>query len=368
MGFSGLRKSTKALVSYAKRRPLICTWQPTYRCNLRCTFCGYWDFRQDKSRELTTEQFETAGANLAQIGTMIVNIAGGEPFVRPDLPDIVSILARDHFVTLTSNGWFATPEKARAIFGAGAMGISISIDSMKSETHDTLRGMPGTWERAVRALHIFSEERTKKGQFVNLMCVLSRDNLDEMEPLIQLAQEAGASFMVQPYCDIKIGATSEMNHEDLPSARLMELKRRYSNFTSSDAFLRRFDDYALAGGLSGCTAGRSLLNIDESGDVAKCVEAIFEPVGNILSTPPEELLRRLHHAQATNTCDKCWYNCRGEYELIYRREGLGRTLAGWAQQAVTGGRNGRDGPSNGDAPATHPKSEPRPATLLPMSS
>jgi hypothetical protein len=75
---------------------------------------------------------------------------------------------------------------------------------------------------------------------------------------------------VQPYGYLKTG-----NRDPLPavspSAHLLALSRRYPNFNSNPEFLRRFDHH-ITEGVSGCRAGRSFFNIDQWGNISKCVE------------------------------------------------------------------------------------------------
>ena len=60
-----------------------------------------------------------APKKLASYGTLLISLAGGEPFLRLDLPQIVHEIGRYHFPFVTTNGWFVTPQTARNIMAAG---------------------------------------------------------------------------------------------------------------------------------------------------------------------------------------------------------------------------------------------------------
>ena len=307
--------------TWASGHPAWIAWQVTYRCNMRCTFCNYWQQPSHPHEELDLPAFRAASRRLADLGAILISLAGGEPLVRNDIVDIVDAVAQYHFPFITTNGWNATPQLAREIFDAGCWGASISLDYADADRHDTQRGRRGAFERAVAAIESFSRARTHPWQRVNVMCVLLNDNLSEIEKLLKLAQRLDAYFMVQPYSQLKtdddsFAATGSVSRE------LLRLRSTYPNFLSNPYFLQRFDPYLSTGRVPNCLAGRAFCNIDERGDVAICVEHRGRPVGNVLTTPPADLIAGLRRAAAKNTCCHCWYNCRGEVEALYNLSGL----------------------------------------------
>ena len=313
-------KKFKIFSRFFAGRPVWCTWQVTYRCNFNCTFCDYWKCGVKPSDELSVADIERGSRNLARISSLMISIGGGEPFMRPDLPQIIEAMARYHMPLITTNGWFVTKEAARNAFRAGLWGASVSLDYATEERHDRARGVKGAYRRALRALEHFAGERCGRFQRVNVMAVLMRDNVDELEPLIRLAARYGAFFMVQPYCDLK-GGRREFTPDIAVAARLLELREKYENFISNKYFLERFD-LAHDGGIPGCRAGKAFFNIDNFGSVAKCVEDLEHPLGNIVSDPAPGILSRINAAWRANTCRSCWYNCRGEIEALYNPRGF----------------------------------------------
>jgi len=313
-------KKARLLRAYFARTPVWCAWQVTYRCNFRCRICSYWKEPHSRDEELSVTEFARGAANLARSGSLLVNLAGGEPLLRADLPEIVAAIARFHFPFLTTNGWRLPAETARRLWQAGLWGASVSIDYPDAARHDTQRGRPDAFDEAVRALEVFRDTRTAPHQRVNLMAVLTADNQGSIEDVVALASTLGVHFMVQPYGVLKTG---EESHRPRPpvSGRLLDLRRRYSGFLSNPYFLSRFDA-ALDGGVTGCRAGQATFNIDERGLVAKCVEDRANPVGSIVETPMPLLIERLRRRWDANTCRQCWYNCRGEVEALYSPRGL----------------------------------------------
>jgi len=322
--YSPWRKRLGLVRAYFFRKPVWWAWQVTYRCNFRCSICPYWKIKVNPQDETPPKDFRVGAEKLARWGSLMINLAGGEPLLRRDLCQIISTLARYHIVFTTTNGWLVTRKLACDLYEAGLWGASVSIDYVDPQRHDERCGVKGAFERAVNALRFLSQERTSRHQRVNLMCVLNNDNLEDVEGLIRLADRLDANFMLQPYSDLKTGDKAFLPSGPV-SARLLELKKKYPNFISNASFLANFDR-ALSQGVPGCLAGRAFFNIDNYSRVSMCVEDRRQPVGNLIDNELEELLQALRKRKERNTCQACWYNCRGEVEVLYSLKGALRAL------------------------------------------
>jgi len=255
----------------------------------------------------------------------MVSLAGGEPTLRTDLPEIVEAVGRYHFPFITTNGWFITSETAKSIMRSGAWGVSVSIDYADPTRHDRARGMGGAWKQAWNAVELLSEARVHRFQRVNVIAVLMSDNIDDMDELVAMAGRRGAYFMVQPYGHLKTGSRAYEHNDGEVSTKLLELRSAHPNFLSNPHYLARFDQF-LKGGIPGCRAGRAFFNIDSNGDIARCVESRAYPVANIYRDSSQVIHQRLRAAARNNSCRFCWYNCRGEIESLYRVNSLLKSL------------------------------------------
>ncbi len=314
-------KKWRLLRAWASGHPVWTAWQVTYRCNFRCRFCGYWDDPLGRRGEPDASAYAEGARKLASMGTLLVSLAGGEPTLRRDLPQIVRAVGRFHFPFVTTNGWRVRPDSARELMRAGLWGVSVSIDYADPDMHDAARGVKGAWHQAWRAVEMLRDARVHRWQRVNVIAVLLADNIDHIEPLVEMAARRGVYFMVQPYGRLKTGSRTWEHNDGPVSPRLLDLRRRWPNFLSNPYFLARFDQH-LHGGVPGCRAGRSFFNIDSTGDVAVCVERKDRPVANLFRHSAGEIRRRLRRAARGNDCRNCWYNCRGEVESLYRPASL----------------------------------------------
>jgi MoaA/NifB/PqqE/SkfB family radical SAM enzyme len=335
---SPFRKKARLLKAWLRGYPIWVSWQVTYACNLRCLGCQYWKedvnfSREARERESSIEDFRLGAARLGELGSLLINLAGGEPFLRRDLPEIISAVAAQHFPMLTTNGWLVTEQNARAVWEAGLWGASVSLDFNDAAAHDRQRGRKGAADHARQALTILSRRRTRPWQRINLMCVLNDRNLGEVEDLIRFAASQNASFMIQPYTPLKNG-NKALVPQYQASAHLLSLRRRYRNFLSNPHFLAQFDRFYAERGIPDCKAGQAFFNIDNYLNVQKCVEFREEVIGNLRQMSTKEMQAGLKREHKRNQCKACWYNCRGEVEVLYSAKGLLTSLPSlWRYQA-----------------------------------
>ena len=152
-----LVKDTRFALGIATGKPFQVLVQVTNRCNMRCSFCDFWPNGVPPAEELTVADYQKLAAELADAGTFLVSVEGGEPTLRPDLVEIVRAFGVRHLPVLYTNGWHVTPELARSLFDAGLTQVGVSIDFSDPIRHDAKRGLAGAYERAWRAVDTFKK-------------------------------------------------------------------------------------------------------------------------------------------------------------------------------------------------------------------
>ena len=90
-----------------KRYPLVLMLEPLFRCNLECAGCGKIDYPDHiLNKRLSVED---SLASVDECGAPVVVIAGGEPLLHKDLPEIVEgIIARGKFAIVCTNALLLT--------------------------------------------------------------------------------------------------------------------------------------------------------------------------------------------------------------------------------------------------------------------
>jgi len=141
---------------YEHSHPIHAVWELTLACNLKCMHCGS---RAGKARpaELTPEECLDVVRQLARLRVREVSIIGGEAFLRRDWLDILRALSANGIhPSLQSGGLALNEERIRAAKEAGLRSCGISLDG-SPELHDKLRGVKGSYEQAMRALHLLKK-------------------------------------------------------------------------------------------------------------------------------------------------------------------------------------------------------------------
>ena len=113
------------------RHPLLAHIIPMRRCNLACAYCNEYD---DHSPPVPTEEMYRRLDKLAELGTSIITISGGEPLMHPEIEKIIArIRGRDMIAGLITNGYLLVPDKIKALNDAGLEYLQISIDNIEPD-------------------------------------------------------------------------------------------------------------------------------------------------------------------------------------------------------------------------------------------
>ncbi len=173
------------------KNPVYVQFYITSRCNLTCKQCNIIYANADV-REATTEEIDRIAENLKRIGTAIVLLTGGEPFIRKDLPEIVRSFEKRGIHVRTQTNGLATRAQLEAVRDAGARDISISLDSLSPSKQDFLNGShKRSWLRAMETISLVTQVYPAKYGFAAFGTVLSPQNILEIPNIIRFASRIG---------------------------------------------------------------------------------------------------------------------------------------------------------------------------------
>src|SRR5579875_467348 len=123
------RMFARAMAS--RHHPIVAQIVPIRRCNLACTYCNEFDA---VSAPVPLPVMRERIARLAELGTTIVTISGGEPLLHPQLDEIIrQIRGRGMIATIITNGYLLTPERIVRLNRAGLDYLQISIDNVNPD-------------------------------------------------------------------------------------------------------------------------------------------------------------------------------------------------------------------------------------------
>ena len=180
----------------AGRSPMMLTFEPTRRCNLRCSMC-YIDEskRRQKVDELTVEAFKTF---LHGVRIRSVNLVGGEPFMRRDLFDLIDVL-RDRRImvgSLTTNGTLIDRDAATRIASLVAEraleSVTMSLDGREA-LHNEIRGSEKAFSRLAEGVALLKAALAEAGldhrRYLKIITTVSETNFNTFPEVVPILAE-----------------------------------------------------------------------------------------------------------------------------------------------------------------------------------
>ncbi len=108
--------------------PILAHIIPMRRCNLSCAYCNEYD---DHSKPVAIELVCQRLDRLAQLGTNVITISGGEPLLHPDLDAVIARIRQNGMIAgMITNGYLLTAERIKRLNRAGLDHLQISIDNV----------------------------------------------------------------------------------------------------------------------------------------------------------------------------------------------------------------------------------------------
>jgi MoaA/NifB/PqqE/SkfB family radical SAM enzyme len=283
-----------------KNSPMFATYFVTDRCNVRCKGCLYYENLSEElgDRELNTEGAITVLRRLAEGGVPVVGLAGGEPFLRRDLPELLE--------------------------AGHAAGLSLSLVSNAMKLYDEgLDAVDRYCSWALYSPHVPSELEGKKADeqyergwkgFARMRAALTRPRLicavninkytvDHLEEIFDRALETGADAIKFQPNFVKSVFPSKAQVAEVVG-RMKRWKKSHPQFVMGrDDYFDQFSRYFGEQPHIACTANRRFhLGVQADGVVSACCPE-YVPIGNLVEQPLREML-----AEPLGTRDDC-YGC-----------------------------------------------------------
>lgn len=310
----------------------------TARCNLRCEHCFYKEtMNASDSGELSLSIFDKVTRSIGPV--LWFSLAGGEPFLRKDLVNLISIVQRNSrpkVFSFPTNGWytertFETCLRALEVIENGNLILFFSVDGPKN-IHDTIRGQ-GSYEHVKKTVERLRPlQKIYPNLYLNLVTTITERNADIAAGLM--------NDLIHDFQPNAISINLFRNHF-IPSPRLSD--RLIEGYKAAvDVYTGRLKGgdlkhYGFIGGrillskeilqkeliyriakhnefLTPCTAGTLSYVVMEDGRIKSC-EILSDTIGNIkdqgisfadIARSPQA--RKLR-ARIRDTKCRCTYEC-----------------------------------------------------------
>jgi predicted phosphodiesterase/uncharacterized Fe-S cluster-containing radical SAM superfamily protein len=170
-----------------------------FHCNLACSYCSVASSPQARRRSVGLERVKMLVDEAVQEGFDEVYLTGGEPFLEPDIVEMVLYATEQLDVVLLTNGMLYQGyrlEQLKRLSGRERLVLQTSIDAASAAGHDRNRGK-GSWQKAMDGLRLAKD--------LGLPVRVGMTYTDENEHEVPLLREllagmgiVGKDFAVRP--------------------------------------------------------------------------------------------------------------------------------------------------------------------------
>jgi radical SAM protein with 4Fe4S-binding SPASM domain len=125
----------------------------TRRCNLSCKHCYIKGVGPARDTDFDLPSIQRLIDHAIRHGLKKVKVSGGEPFVRPDVLDVLRYLdMRNLEIVLETNGTLIASDTVAQLNELKKFTIFISLDHLEESEHDSFRGLAGSYRKTVKVL------------------------------------------------------------------------------------------------------------------------------------------------------------------------------------------------------------------------
>jgi MoaA/NifB/PqqE/SkfB family radical SAM enzyme len=277
--------------------PLLAQLVVIRRCNLSCGYCNEYD---NYSPPIPVEELIARVDHLADLGCLVVTLTGGEPFMHPNLDEVVAhAVSRGMVVTSISNAYPITRGWIERMNDAGLSLLQVSVDNM--EPNDVSQK---SWSKIKKRLVLLQEHAKFK---LNINAVLGSSPPEQARHLIDEIRSLGFYMTVGLLHDQEGQIDPGLIGDMLPE--FYEEMRALCNKSFFHQFGEGWEQKMLKGGTAPwrCRAGARYLYIDEFGKVAYCSQRRTEPGISLLDYTRADLKREYDRPKGCE--DSCTIAC-----------------------------------------------------------
>ncbi len=249
------------------RVPISGVVEITNRCNLDCIHCYISSSAEPDDLELTAGEWGNVFQQLADRGTLWLLVTGGEPFLRPDLPEILENLKRKGILyTLFTNGTLIDDSAIAMLREWRPFSVEVTLYGASEETCEKVTGSGDAFTRSLRGIELLLSAGVRL-EIKTVVLTLNRHDLDGIR---RIADNLGVPFRFDTTINraIRSGKSPEnyrLDPEEIAAYDIADQERLNSwlEFLRQKPPTRRLDHYYHCGaGVSTfAITARGLLNV-----------------------------------------------------------------------------------------------------------
>jgi MoaA/NifB/PqqE/SkfB family radical SAM enzyme len=158
------------------RKPVLCNYYVTYRCNAKCAFCDIWE---KPSPYVTEQQVRENLRDLKKMGVKVIDFTGGEPLLHRELPLFLRLAKDMGFITTVTTNALLYPKYGEKMRGLVDM-LHFSLDSPIREEHNASRGVD-CFDHLMQSIEL----ALKWGERPDILFTVSSDNIHQIKEVYE---------------------------------------------------------------------------------------------------------------------------------------------------------------------------------------
>jgi len=257
--------------------PKQVVWEITLNCNLKCSHCGS-SAGKTRPNELSTEEALHLCNDLAEIGFRGIGLMGGELFLRKDW-ETISKRIKDLGIALSiiSNGFFNAENIIPKLTKLEVDCFMIGLDGATAKTHDAIRGVSGSFDKAMQNLRAAK----KSGLVTGAITTIHKINYNELPKIREFIVDEKIDWQIQKATPIgRFKKKLSLSEEEYYALGLFILqtqqKYKSNDFTIVGShnlgyYSAHIPNLSLYSEWNGCVAGKEVLGIQSDGWVKGCL-------------------------------------------------------------------------------------------------
>jgi radical SAM protein with 4Fe4S-binding SPASM domain len=231
-----------------------------------------------REQELTTAEIRRLTDEVVDRGCLWMLLTGGEPLLRPDLPEIyLHMKRRGLLVTLFTNGTAITPRIADLLAEWPPLVVEVSIYGSSPQVYERVTGVPGSFRRCIRGIELLLDRRVR----MRLKTVPTTLNYADMDGMRALAAGYGLDFEWDPLVNCRLNGSAKPAGVRLRPEQIVALEQQDTK--RATAFRLEFRKASRIGpraDLITCGAYLHAFHIDPYGQLVPCM-LLRQPAYNL---------------------------------------------------------------------------------------
>jgi MoaA/NifB/PqqE/SkfB family radical SAM enzyme len=254
-------------------KPELVILDLTHRCNLACAMCDIRKKSTTRESELESREVFSIIDQVAEWKIEHLVFSGGEPTMREDLLELLRYGKEKKVkIGILTNGAFSASmlKKLSPYLQDGECSLTVSLDGVKAETHDYVRGTKGAFARTIATLErLAGLKRDYPRMYIEVISIIMNHNLEELGSIISLVRELNVNALqFQPLLqsNLVLNARHQGTPLWIPASRLPILDEALDGIID---FRRKGDDF-ISNSLSSLELMRKYFRRELRNDDIKC--------------------------------------------------------------------------------------------------